>query len=149
MRQLLHGDHHFAVKVNFQAPLSSTPSGYVADIGSTYGLRGSGFTYGWSVAAGSGARDRNDSRSPDQRHDTLNHFRAGYAWNLAVPNGTYSVKLVAGDPTAFDSVYKFNVENVLTVSGTPTSTTRWFTGTKTITVSDGKLTVTNASGAAN
>src|SRR5688572_19275968 len=111
-RQLLHGSSHFAVNVNFQTSTSPTPLGYAADLGSTYGYRAaSGHTYGWSVAAGAGARDRNDARSPDQRYDTLNHFRAGYAWNLAVPNGTYSVKLVAGDPSNIDSVYKFNVEN--------------------------------------
>jgi hypothetical protein len=56
---------------------------------------------------------------------------------------------VAGDAGAFDSTYGINVEGVLTVSGTPTSATRWISGTKTVTVSDGRLTLSNASGANN
>src|SRR6185503_19235649 len=64
-------------------------------------------------------------------------------------NGTYSVRLVAGDPSFFNSVYKFNVEGVLTVSGTPTSGSRFVEGTQTVTVSDGKLTISNAADASN
>ncbi|HTG45868.1 MAG TPA: hypothetical protein VK633_15215, partial [Verrucomicrobiae bacterium] len=37
----------------------------------------------------------------------------------------------------------------LTVAGTPTSSSRWLSGTKTVTVSDGRLTVNNGSGANN
>ncbi|MCA1573867.1 MAG: PQQ-dependent sugar dehydrogenase, partial [Acidobacteria bacterium] len=40
-------------------------------------------------------------------------------------------------------------EGVLTVDGTPTSTTPWVEGTQIVTVSDGKLTVNNALGASN
>ena len=35
------------------------------------------------------------------------------------------------------------------VNGTPTSATRWIEGTATVTVSDGRLTVSNGSGASN
>jgi hypothetical protein len=70
-------------------------------------------------------------------------------WEIAVPNGNYTVFLVAGDANAYNSVYRINVEGVLTVSGTPTSSTRWISGTRTVTVSDGRLTVSNGSGASN
>ena len=41
-------------------------------------------------------------------------------WELAVPNGTYRVRVVAGDPTHIDSVYRTNVEGVLAINATPT-----------------------------
>jgi hypothetical protein len=70
-------------------------------------------------------------------------------WEFGVANGTYSVKLVAGDAQYFDSVYKIDVEGQLTVNGTPTSVNRFVTGTKTVTVTDGRLTVSNALGGKN
>jgi hypothetical protein len=70
-------------------------------------------------------------------------------WEIAVPNGTYNVRVVAGDPSHIDSVFRTNVEGVLGLSGTPTSSQRWFDNTVSVTVVDGRLTLTNASGAQN
>jgi RHS repeat-associated protein len=72
-----------------------------------------------------------------------------FTWEVAVPNGVYTVRLVAGDPSYYDSVYRIDVEGVRAVDGTPTSTTRWLEGTVVVTVSDGRLTVSNAAGASN
>jgi hypothetical protein len=66
----------------------------------------------------------------------------------AVPSGTYTVRIVSGDPDFFDSVFRIAAEGVLTVSGTPTASTRWIDATRTVTVTDGRLTITNAAGAA-
>jgi YVTN family beta-propeller protein len=142
----------FAVKINFQMASSVTPAGYLPDSGAVYGNRGNGYTYGWNISNANFARDRNSVRSADQRYDTLNHLqKSGGAriWEIAVPNGTYSVFAVSGDPDYIDSVFRLNVEGVLTVSGTPTSATHWFSGTSTVTVSDGRLTVSNGTGASN
>ena len=76
---------------------------------------------------------------------TLDHID-GSVWEIAVPSGTYTVHLVAGDPSNIDSVYKIQAEGVVVVSGTPTASTHWFEGTVTVTVSDGRLTVTPAGG---
>jgi hypothetical protein len=70
-------------------------------------------------------------------------------WELAVPNGTYRVRMVSGDANHFDSVFRTNVEGVLAINATPTSATRWFENTVTVTVTDGRLTISNASGAMN
>src|SRR5205823_4712920 len=88
---------------------------------------------------------------PEQRYDTFIHTQAYgvRTWEAAVPNGQYTVHLVAGDPSFYDSVYKINVEGVLTVNGTPTGAKRFIEGTQTVTVSDGRLTISNASGASN
>ena len=139
--------------INFQSPATKgTFAGYVADIGSPYGARGGGLTFGWSSTNQTNARRRNSKLSPDLRYDTLNQMQvngANMKWEIAVPNGTYSVHLVAGDPSYIDSVYKLKVENTTFLSGTPSKIKHWFEATANVTVSDGRLTVSNASGAKN
>lgn len=138
-------------RLNFQPASAAVPAGYLKADGTTYRNRGA-FTYGWT-AANHTAKDRNSTRSPDQRYDTLVHMQkpanpnAGF--EIAAPNGTYRVHLVSGDPSQVNSVFRVNVEGVLVVSGTPTSSTRWIEGTATVTVSDGRLTVSNGAGASN
>ena len=89
-RVLMHDGHThaFSASINFQPAGAPVPTGYLADTGSVYGTRASGLTYGWNTAAAvDGVRDRNSTLSADQRYDTLNHIRAGYTWQIAVPNG--------------------------------------------------------------
>ena len=146
VRQLLA----FSAGINFQPPNAPVPSGYVADKGTTYRDQGNGFTYGWDVA-NAACRDRNNSASPDQRYDTLTHTQlyGNRKWALAAPNGTYTVHLVAGDPSASGSTIRYNLEGVLALSGSTTSSKRWVESTSTITVKDGALTLTNGTGANN
>ena len=66
-----------------------------------------------------------------------------------MPNGRYTVHVVAGDPTAIDSLYRINVEGTLVVSGAPTADRRWLEGSAIVTVTDGRLTISNASGSSN
>jgi hypothetical protein len=128
------------------------PAGYVADSGAVFGARGNGLTYGWNIATNE-TRDRNSASSPDQRFDTLNHMQKpsnpNAVWEIAVPNGSYRVRIVAGDPSFFDGVFRINAESTLAVSGTPTTTSRWIDSTATVTVSDGRLTLSSATGATN
>jgi hypothetical protein len=143
----------FRAYVNFQ-PASAPPvTGYYVDSGAVYAARGNGYTYGWNADTSSAAYDRNSSKSPDQRYDTLiqmQHFSNPNAvWEIAVPSGSYTVRVVAGDPVSSNSIYRVAVEGVLTVDGTPNLTTRWIEGTNTVTVSDGRLTISNAPGASN
>ena len=87
------------IRINFQPSGSPVPSGYLVDAGAAYASRGNGLSYGWN-AANNETRDRNSSRSPDQRYDTLNHMQrnGSFSWSLGVPNGSYRVRVVAGDP---------------------------------------------------
>jgi hypothetical protein len=137
--------------VNFQPANSPTVSGYLVDSGGAYAAR-NGRIYGWTKINNQ-TRDRDSSLSPDQRYDTLNHMQKGGSpsWEMAVPAGQYLVRVVVGDATAWDSTYKVNVEGVLAVNAVPTSSSRWAEGTVTVTVTqaDGRLTVSNASGAVN
>jgi hypothetical protein len=108
-------------------------------------------TYGWNADCSATMRDRNASNSPDQRYDTLVQMQLGgtYTWEIAVPNGTYQVHIVAGDPSYYGNTININAEGVLAVTGSTTSTTRWIQGTATVSVSDGKLTISNAAGSSN
>lgn len=137
-----------SVKINFQPPTAPVPSGYIADKGTAYRDQGNGYAFGWD-AVNTGYRDRNVNA--DQRYDTLTHTQAYGArtWSLGVPNGSYTVRLVAGDPIAVNSVYKFNLEGQLALSGTPTKTALFVESTMAVTVADGRLTLSNAAGAAN
>jgi glucose/arabinose dehydrogenase len=145
------GSSGLSTNINFQPAVADVPSGYLPDTGAAYGDRGNGYTYGWNVDSTGSTRDRNSSISPDQRYDTLNHMQlyGSITWEIAVPNGTFVVHVVGGDPDHYDEVLKIAVEGVLTVDGTPTSSSPWVEGTSTVTVADGKLTVSNAVGASN
>lgn len=144
-----------SVKINFQPLSAAVPTGYLKDTGSAFAGRAGVYSYGWlngtSPATNFNAADRNSSLSPDQRYDTLNSMQRNgtFTWELAVPNGSYRVHVVAGDAIALDSVYKINVEGVLTVNGIPSTSGAWVEGTTTVTVSDGRLTISNATGASN
>ena len=115
--------------------------------------RAAGERLGWNADNTAQTRDRNAANSPDQRFDTLTHLQKpanpNAFWEIALPNGTYTVRVVAGDPSNIDSVFRLNVEGALFLSGTPTSATRWVDVTASVTVSDGRLTISNGSGASN
>jgi N-acetylneuraminic acid mutarotase len=138
-------------RVNFQPARAAMPQGYFADGGLVFGDRGNGLSYGWDADNRSSTRDRNSALSPDQRYDTLTHTQlyGVRTWELAVPAGTYAVRVVAGDPTATNSTYGFDVEGVQVLSGKPTSAARWIEGARIVAVTDGRLTVSNSAGAVN
>lgn len=140
------------MQINFQPASAPTVSGWLVDSGLVFGARAGGLTYGWNVAL-TATRDRNNPDSPNQQRDTLIHTQQyttiAAVWEIVVPNGLYEVRLMAGDPNYFRSVYAFTVEGTLLLSGTPTSATRWIEATNTVRVSDGRLTVRNAASAVN
>ena len=140
-----------AAKVSFQPAAASVPTGYVADVGAAYGARGSNYTYGWNAAIASNVVVRNAGRSQDLRYDSLARMQAGgaYSWEMAVPNGPYSVLVAAGDAASTTGSYRVLAEDVLLVSGAPTGSNRWLEGVGTVTVTDGKLTLSNGAGATN
>jgi glucose/arabinose dehydrogenase len=142
-----------AIRINFQPSSAPVPAGYLADGGLVYAVRGNGQTYGWNADNTAQTRDRNAANSVDQRYDTLTHLQKpanpDAVWEIAVPNGAYVVRVVSGDASNIDGVFRTTVEGVLTVTGTPTTTTRWLEGTSTVTVTDGRLTIRSGAGASN
>jgi probable HAF family extracellular repeat protein len=142
----------FSADVNFATTGSPVPAGYSVDSGAAYGSRGGGLTYGWNIADPSDTRERNSATSPDARYDTLFQMqRPGGAtsWQIAVPDGTYLVHAVGGDPSYTDSTYRIDVNGTPIVSGTPSSAEHWFEGSVQVTVTNGLLSLTNGSGSSN
>ena len=143
----------FRASVNFQPGGVPVPSGYIVDAGRPFALRASGFSYGWNADMTRYVVDRDAANSPDQRYDTVIHLqRPGTphaAWAMSVPNGTYRVRIVAGDPTKTDSIYRTKVEGVLAIDATPDPANRWFENTVVVVVTDGRLRVESAAGAVN
>src|SRR3954469_623790 len=139
-------------KINFQPASAPVPAGYQVDAGAIYGDRGNGLTYGWNLNNAPYVFDRNAANSPDQRYDTLCLMQQagnGNLWEIAVPNGRYDVYIVAGDPITQNASFKITAEGSLVVNGKANANNRWDTGRKTITVSDGRLTIANGGGAKN
>jgi glucose/arabinose dehydrogenase len=143
----------FSANVNFQPEAAPSYPGYSVDGGSVYGPRSNGLTYGWNVSTAAAAYDRNSRRSPDQRYDTLIAMQQGNPdsyWEIAVPNGMYTVRIVAGDANVNKkAAYRITAEGLLTVNGAPTNFARWVEGTRTVQVADGRLTIASGAGASN
>ncbi|HEX8916411.1 MAG TPA: Ig-like domain-containing protein, partial [Humisphaera sp.] len=132
-----------AAKINFQKTGSPTVSGYLADYGDTYNSR-NGRVYGWSVSHTDSAVDRN--KISNQLTDTNVGIKSGAKWELYVPKGTYSVKLSVGDSGA-SSKNTVVVEGTTVMSGVSLAANTFKTVTATVTVSDGRLTLTAGSAA--
>jgi hypothetical protein len=109
-----------------------------------YGNR-NGKTYGWNVSHTDVTRDRN--LIPNQLLDTLCHFKAGAKWELAVPNGQYSVTVSVGD-AQFTTTNTINVEGVPFLTALPLGVNQFRQVTQTVTVTDGRLTIDNGAAAA-
>ncbi|MCH8473874.1 MAG: S8 family serine peptidase [Opitutales bacterium] len=135
-------------RINFQTD-NDAPDGWLKDIGEAYGDRGNGAFYGWSGDNTGTARERNESASPDFLHDTLLHMQlnnSDFTWKVAVPNGAYQVRIVAGDAEYFNGTYSISVEDTIVVEGSANEGNRWLEGQATVEVSDGFIDVTNTDG---
>ena len=137
--------------INFQPEGAVIPNGYLGDFGLGYSAtRG----YGWvtpesldnstptPVDLSGTARDRN--LNSDQRLDTLIHMQLSQpgAWEYELDNGSYEVTVGVGDPRYLNSSHTINIEGVETIANfQPSNAQRSATGTATVEVTDGKLTV--------
>ncbi|WP_447970302.1 M12 family metallo-peptidase [Nitrospira sp. M1] len=125
------------VLINFQPANASTPVGYRADSGAPYaGSRG----YGWSTRVNT----RERRAVSDQRLDTFIHFDQGTTatWNYDLPNGTYRVTLVSGDPSYPQGPHHITVEGQTVLNRVSTAPKEFKTITNaSVRVTDGKLTV--------
>lgn len=125
------------IRINFQPKNTPAVCGYSQDNGEIYGAR-DGQTYGWSFDHTDAMRDR--GALTDQLLDTLAHFHLNGVWEIALPDGPHTVKVSIGD-TAHRSNYTINVEGVNYWNNTRLNTYQFQQLTKTVTVTDGKLTI--------
>ena len=125
------------VKVNFQPASAPVPSGYLVDAGQLYAAR-NGQTYGWTASHTDSVFDRNINA--DQRLDTVVSVKAAAKWELAVPNGRYTVVVSTGDAGAasrnnvwVEGVQLFNYVNL--------NAKAFSSKSLSVNVSDGRLTL--------
>ena len=141
-------------RINFQPDTTPGYVGYEQDYGYVFGSRPNGQSYGWDGDNTGGVRERTSDflASPlDERYTRLNHMQLYgiYTWELAVPNGTYDVHLVAGDVSFIDSHYALNIEGRLALEGTPTENWPWIGSVVRVDVTDGRLTISNNAAGSN
>jgi RHS repeat-associated protein len=84
-------------RINFQPATTVVPAGFVKDAGRAQAVRTNTLTYGWSDDATDQAVVRHGAVSLVE-YDTHIRLEAGQQWRVALPNGTYPVVVVAGDP---------------------------------------------------
>ncbi|WP_180272337.1 PKD domain-containing protein, partial [Maribacter sp. 4U21] len=155
------------VNINFSRAIDIPPAGYEQDAGLGYGLRDNGLTYGWLTTDGatpldlsSNARNR-EVDGVDILQNTLNHMQYSDVpngnngvdtegiWEIEVPNGSYIVSVGVGDPNNEDVVgtgHTINVEGVNIIdrfvpSGAVGAPTKFTSGSTTVSVTDGRLTI--------
>jgi hypothetical protein len=159
----------FTAQINFQPASVVAPEGYLIDSGLPFSAAGNGYTYGWSKDLSAYAVYRNNAASPDTRYDTAIMLVSGGTWEMAVPNGMYDVKIVAGTGGSNGggtlTAWKFSVEGVpmtstQTATQTPTATQSqtptaipapataagWLEQSITVVVTDGRLTISASPG---
>jgi glucose/arabinose dehydrogenase len=153
--QLAIGPPVGTIQVNFQSGNSVIVPGVNGDSGAAFGDRGNGLSYGWNQDNTANAHNANFSLSQDGRYDSFAQMQAptnphGF-WEIAVPNGTYQVRVIMGDVTgATNARYRLDVEGTRVVNRNSRPAARqFFTGMATITVTDGLLTLTSGKGAIN
>ncbi|EMA15398.1 hypothetical protein [Haloarcula marismortui] len=108
--------------LNFEQPETVTPSGFIPDTGSQFGLRDefdpkSTLSYGWESEQTDTTRERGELQATEE--DTLAHFTTNIPtaydasedpyWEIDLPNGWYDVTMHCRDPSYSDQEYSFDV----------------------------------------
>ncbi len=127
-----------AVSINFQPSASTVPAGYLGDAGELFGTRSGGLSYGWSSNHTDETRERGGTADP--RLNTLIQIHAGGRWEIAVPNGSYSVTVGIGDG-GFSSSHTLNVEGNGFWLNQALAAGQFVNQTRTVSVQDGRLTL--------
>jgi hypothetical protein len=137
------------VNISFQPASFPLQSGYRGDFGQVFGARGGGYNYGWNVDHA--ARTFASAVLPG--FETI--WGAAWSvirllpatttrWEIALPNGAYDVTILAAGFQCQGTLQQIVVEGVLVVDGVAGSDYDTYVGgTKTVNVSDGRLTLSN------
>lgn len=137
------------ISISFQPASFPLQSGYKGDFGQVFGARGNGYSYGWNVDH----TGRTFAYSPLPGNETVWGAQwslikmlpgSSTSWEIALPNGTYNVSILAAGYQCQGQLQQIAAEGVLVVNGTAGwDYDTYVGGTQTVAVSDGRLTVTN------
>jgi hypothetical protein len=131
-------------KINFETDSTDTPDGYLRDIGDALGERSSGLAYGW--VGGDNTEMRERGLVADTRNDTLAHMdfedtSGGLNWAIELPDGTYYVEFLMGDPDYTDSNHTVQIEDQVFVDEDGTGGSNFVRHVGGVQVTDGELTI--------
>jgi RHS repeat-associated protein len=144
-RFLITAPPAFQLGINFGPYETDVTPGYVNVANQTFGSL-SGYEMGWTMA-GAEPVGLNSAFAPDQRYQTYvkpNSYNGpSRTFEVAVPNGTYRVRVVAGSPDELGNTHKFWAEGSPVVDGVNNSVDRFRSGVVNVAVSDGRLTITS------
>lgn len=154
---LTTGDVHAQgapINISFQPASFPLQSGYQGDFGQGFGARGNGYSYGWNV----------DHTARTFAYSAVPGLETVYgaawslikmlpgsstSWEIALANGSYDVTILAAGYQCQGQLQQIAAEGVLIVNATAGwDYDTYVGGTQTVTVSDGRLTVTNGPSAA-
>lgn len=137
------------INISFQPASFPLQSGYQGDFGQVFESRANGYSYGWNVDHAG----RTFAYSPLPGYESI--WGAQWSlirilpggtttWEIALPDGTYDVSILAAGYQCQGQLQQIAAEGVLVVNGTAGwDYDTYVGGTQTITVSDGRLTISN------
>lgn len=143
--------HAQGVHINLSLQPASFPlqTGYQGDFGQTFSSHANGYTYGWN----GDHTGRTFAPSPLPGYDSIWGAQwslirmlpgASTTWEIALPDGSYDLSTLAAGYQCQGQLQQIAAEGVLVVNGTAGwDYDTYVGGTQTITVHDGRLTITN------
>jgi len=134
-------DRPTEIKINFQGK-GAKVRGTEPDSGDHISVKANGTYYGWNEHTDTGRTRKSKNKNPLQ--NSLLLFKPHLFWEIAVDNGTYEVTVSAGDPQSNTGKTCINVEGVVFLSNVNLGKGEFKEVTKTVTVTDGKLTMKTA-----
>lgn len=138
----------FTTHIKFTSPATpgQAPPGFLTDTGQAFGPKAGGLTFGWNVDNSPNMIERVGAPA-DALHSGFALLQAASnsnaSWSIAVPNGVYRVHLLAGDPASTGTRERLQVNGVTALAGVTRPAGRYLDGTVTVTVTGGRLTVSN------
>jgi len=138
----------YTARINFGPAKTRAIPGYAVDSGASFGPQAAGESFGWIGELPSISRQRRSAAAEDPRYTSFVIAPTESAWEIAVPNGSYVVRVAVGDASVPKGLYGLSVEGESAVAGRTDRHQRWLETTMTVDVSDGRLTIASSDAAA-
>jgi pectate lyase len=153
-----------AIFINFRPSSYGLVRGYNDDTGSTYGDRGSGYSYGWDATNTSNAFWRQTISWKDdtslvpvdadyRRNSIIATGNGARYWEIGLPNGMYYIHLMCGEPGDPRNYYPannvlrnntMNIEGTIVTDPDPDANSDYDEYYVIVNVTDGNLTISQA-----
>ena len=139
-RRLMHAA--FEAAVNFAPEAAPRSPGLYKDYGTVFGQRRDGLSYGWNTDQS--AQTVYNAVSRARKNNGFVKLAAGATWEIAVPNGQYTIYAVAGDLTARSERIGVLAEGEVLLAGRTNQTKPFVEGAAVVDVADGRLSIAGA-----